>query len=241
MKIFKPFFTIFFIIAAFSIIFIILFLKTDSAQKERQVPPSTDQPIEIRLPTVIIDAGHGGEDGGAIGKNGAYEKDINLIIAQKLKQRLERINIPCVLTRNTDTLLYDKNADYNGKKKKLDLLARKEFAEKYENAIFISIHQNSFGKSQYSGFQIYYSPNEPSSKLLAQKLQSAVKETLQPNNTRTIKPSSNIYLLDELFCPAVLIECGFISNEVECDRLCDDSYQNALCDVMCNTISEFIR
>ena len=190
---------------------------------------------------IIIDAGHGGEDGGAIGKNGAYEKDINLIIAKKLKEKLDNYGIPCVLTRETDILLYDKNTDYEGKKKKLDLLARKEFAEKYDNAIFISIHQNSFSKSQYSGFQVYYSPNNPSSKILAQHLQSTVRNQLQPNNDRAIKSSSSIYLLDELFCPAVLIECGFISNEAECERLCDDSYQNALCDILCDAITKFIR
>ena len=239
MKFIKVFLIIFAILTAFTAFFIIIFLKSNKKSEATPNFPPQNQPIEEQLPTVIIDAGHGGEDGGAIGKNGAYEKDINLMLAKKLKDRLDAQNIPCVLTRSTDILLYDKNSDYEGKKKKLDLQARKEIAEKYDNAIFISIHQNSFSKSQYSGFQVYYSPNEPSSKLLAQSLQSAVKENLQQNNDRAIKSSSSIYLLDELTCPAVLVECGFLSNEVECERLCDESYQNAICDILAKSIFDF--
>lgn len=241
MKILKTFLIIFFIIAIFSAICLLSVLKSNKKAELSPSLPQKEEPIKEQFPTVIIDAGHGGEDGGAIGKNGAYEKDINLAIAKKLKERLDNRGIPCVLTRETDILLYDKNVDYEGKKKKLDLLARKEFAEKYDNAIFISIHQNSFSKSQYSGFQVYYSPNNPSSKILAQNLQSIVRNQLQPNNDRTIKSSSSIYLLDELFCPAVLIECGFISNESECEKLCDEEYQNKLCEAIIQGIHTFIN
>ena len=241
MKFFKIFLVIFVILTVFTAFSIMMLLKSNKTSETTPTFPPQNQPVEKQLPTIIIDAGHGGEDGGAIGKNGAYEKDINLILAKKLKDRLDAQNIPCVLTRSEDILLYDKSADFKGKKKKLDLQARKEFAEGYENAIFISIHQNSFSKSQYSGLQVYYSTNDPASRILASKIQADIKKGLQPNNNRAIKPSSSIYLLDELTCPAVLVECGFLSNEVECERLCDESYQNALCDIMCEVIAEFVK
>ena len=241
MKALKPFFSIFLIISIFSAISIIPFLYTNDSNSSTNDALQSNEPTPKAPYTVVIDAGHGGEDGGAIGKNGAYEKDINLMLAKKLKERLVALGIACELTRESDILLYDKNADYEGKKKKLDLQARKEFAERYENAIFISIHQNSFSKSQYSGLQVYYSTNDPASRILASKIQADIKKGLQPNNNRAIKPSSSIYLLDELTCPAVLVECGFLSNEVECERLCDESYQNALCDIMCEVIAEFVK
>lgn len=238
MKALKLFFCIFLLAVVFSAISIfILTSSTDNKSSHGAIQKETSDPQKNYV--VIIDAGHGGEDGGAIGKNGAYEKDINLMLAKKLKERLVSLGITCELTRDTDILLYDKNADYEGKKKKLDLLARKKFAEQYENAIFISIHQNSFSKSQYSGLQVYYSTNDPASRILASKIQADIKKGLQPNNNRAIKPSSSIYLLDELTCPAVLVECGFLSNQAECERLCDESYQNAICDILAKSIFDF--
>ena len=238
MKALKLFFCIFLLAIVFSAISIfILTSSADNKSSHGAIQKETSEPQKSYV--VIIDAGHGGEDGGAIGKNGAYEKDINLMLAKKLKERLVSLGITCELTRDTDILLYDKNTDYEGKKKKLDLLARKEFAERYENAIFISIHQNSFSKSQYSGLQVYYSTNDPASRILASKIQTDIKKGLQPNNNRAIKPSSSIYLLDELTCPAVLVECGFLSNQAECERLCNESYQNTMCDILAGSIFNF--
>ena len=166
----KKFFMIFLVLTTIAILSILLFFKLNTSTENFANFSSQTEPTKEQLPTIIIDAGHGGEDGGAIGKNGAYEKDINLMISKKLKALLDAKNIPCVLTRSTDILLYDKTSDYEGKKKKLDLLARKEFAEKYENAIFISIHQNSYPLEKYSGFQVYYSPNNEASLRLAPTL-----------------------------------------------------------------------
>lgn len=243
MKSTKLFISLFFIFLAFLALSLGVFYffnhksKQDITQKETE-----SQPPPIVYPTVIIDAGHGGEDGGAIGKNGAYEKDINLELAKKLKSKLDSFGIPCVLTRSTDILLYDRNTDYEGKKKKLDLLARKEFAEQYEDAIFISIHQNSYPKEQYSGFQAYYSANEPTSKLLALSIEKSVRSSLQPQNNRASKQAdSSIYLLDKLYCPAVLLECGFLSNQIECENLCEEEYQNRLCEAIVLGLIEFLK
>lgn len=193
------------------------------------------------LPVVIIDAGHGGEDGGAVGVNGALEKDINLEIAFALQKRLCASGIECVMTREEDILLYDRNADYEGRKKLLDMQRRAEIASGYENAVFISIHQNSYPAEKYNGFQVYYSPNSQESERLALTLEYTVRERLQPYNKRASKNAGeSIYLLKSLSCPAVLIECGFLSNEKECEALCTKEYRDRLCDILTDAVIEFI-
>jgi len=228
----------------FFCVFTLLFLAISFAfiRISRDVPSSqgifTESPT---LPTVIIDAGHGGEDGGAVGVNGCLEKDINLSIAKELKSSLESLGVECVLTREDDRLLYDRNVNYEGRKKRLDMLERLRIATSYENAVFVSIHQNSFSQEKYSGLQIYYSEVNEGSRLLADTVSTAVKRTLQADNDRGSKPSDgNIYLLDRLSCPAVLIECGFLSNHAECDLLCTKEYQVALCETMAKAIFSFL-
>lgn len=228
-------FTAIFILSA--LIFIFLSARLFEKQYTHQV--STPQKD---TPTVIIDAGHGGEDGGTVGVNGAFEKNINLSIAKKIHKILTANGINCILTREEDILLYDRNQDYQGRKKVLDMQARKKIAESYENAIFVSIHQNSFSQSKYSGFQAYYSPNDARSLELVTLIEKSVKNTLQPNNKRASKVSNgNIYLLDHLNCPAVLLECGFLSNSEECALLCTEDYQNKLCEVICAGIEAFAK
>lgn len=192
--------------------------------------PELDPPqIFPQYPTVIIDAGHGGEDCGAIGKNGVYEKDLNLSIALELQKMLDAAGIPTRLTRNSDTLLYDKSSDYQGKKKRLDMEARRAIMREYENAIFISIHMNSFPQEKYSGLQVYHSPNIDASRILAQYVQDTVCRNLQHTNNRKIKSSEdNIYLLNDTQLPSILIECGFLSNTEECELLCQTAYQKRL-------------
>lgn len=192
-------------------------------------------------PLVIIDAGHGGEDCGAIGKNGCFEKDINLSMSKKLSSILSGIGIKNILTRNSDILLYDKNSDYIGQKKHLDMQERLKIVNSYQNVIFVSVHQNAFPEEKYSGFQIYFSPNSQSSQIIAQKLEEAVRLQIQPSNKRKAKSSAgNIYLLDRLECPAVLLECGFLSNPNECELLCSEEYQNRMCAVIASCLENFI-
>lgn len=210
------------------------------SRKTREGSEETD--AKQALPTVIIDAGHGGEDGGAVGVGGVLEKDINLSIAQKLYDSLTDKGVNCVMTRTEDTLLYDRNADYEGRKKALDAKARLEIAAKQEDAVFISIHQNSYPVEKYSGFQVYYSPNSAESSALARTLEEAVRKSLQPDNNRASKVAgSNIYLMQKLTCPAVLLECGFITNERECKALSSEEYQNRLSEILCDAITDFIN
>ena len=225
-----------------SIIFIaictIFFILSSSLIK----PSGRDTSVSNDYPTVIIDAGHGGEDGGAVGINGALEKDINLTIAKRLYDELTKSGIACVLTRSEDILLYDRNQDYEGRKKALDMQARLRTVSKYENAIFVSIHQNSFPVEKYNGFQAYYSGNSEASQVLATTIEQSIKNSLQPNNNRVAKASEGkIYLLDNLTCPAVLLECGFLSNTNECEQLCSDAYQTRMCNVISDGIIAFLN
>lgn len=179
--------------------------------------------------TVVLDAGHGGEDGGAVSASGIYEKDLNLAVATLLRELLESNGIRVVMTRETDVLLYDRNVDYHGRKKALDLAARKKIAEETPNSIFVSIHMNAYPESQYHGLQVWYSPNHPQSRAIAEAIQDTVAEALQPENTRRPKSAtSSIYLLHHLNTPAVLVECGFLSNSEEATRLGDPEYQKQI-------------
>ena len=184
------------------------------------------------MPTIVIDAGHGGEDGGAIGNYEGIEvieKHVNLAIACYLRDLLEANGYTGIMTRERDELLYDRNVEYQGRKKVLDLAARLHIGQNTPNAVFVSVHMNAFPQKQYSGLQVYYSKNNTFSSTLASCIQQTVREQLQPFNGRKIKAAtSDIYLLDHLRCPAVLVECGFLSNEQECRLLDSKEYQQKL-------------
>ena len=200
------------------------------------------EPQKKETLTLIIDAGHGGEDGGTVGVNGTLEKDLNLEIAFLIRDMALAAGYDTVMTRSEDILLYDRSLDYKGRKKALDLLARVKIAEKYENAIFVSIHMNAFPEKQYSGLQVYYSKNDPLSEEIAKDIQDGVQLSLQAQNNRKIKPaSSNIYLLDRITLPAVLIECGFLSNPEECEKLSSENYRQKLALSIFLSVSKHLR
>lgn len=178
--------------------------------------------------TVIIDAGHGGEDGGTSGENGVLEKELNLDLAKRVNELFKSAGINTVMTRDEDRLLYDPLSDYKGRKKILDMQERLRIASKHDNAIFISIHMNSFPEKKYSGLQVYYSNNNTDSERIANAVQKTTAFYLTPANDRKIKIGKDIYLLDRLHIPALLIECGFLSNPEECARLSTEEYRNEL-------------
>ncbi len=187
--------------------------------------------------TVVIDAGHGGIDGGAQ-VNGVLEKDLNLEIALKLREFLSLYNVRCVLTRDSDILLADPDAS---SRKASDLKNRVKVAKESENPIFLSVHMNKFPEEKYSGLQVFYSKNNPESEALALKVQSNVAEKFQKDNTRSVKEAgSNIFVLDRLECPAVLIECGFMSNPSELEKLSKEEYQNELAFIIALSVIDFL-
>lgn len=179
--------------------------------------------------TVVLDAGHGGEDGGAVSAAGLHEKEVNLAVTLLVRDFLQSRGVRVVLTRETDTMLYDRNTDYKGRKKRLDLQERQKIAEGTPDAVFVSIHMNSFPQSRYHGLQVWYSPNDVRSAALAEGIQTSARELLQPENTRQTKQAgSAIYLLYHLQIPAVLVECGFLSNPEEAALLGTDGYRQQL-------------
>ena len=199
----------------------------------------------VRLPCVVIDAGHGGEDGGASSAAGLVEKDVNLSVAMALRDLCEAAGIPVVMTRTEDKLLYDRNVDFQGRKKVLDLAARRIAAEttaaEWGDCLFVSIHMNAFPQPQYSGMQVWYGTGDPRSAEVAEAIQRA-STSLMPENTRRIKAAgSNIYLLDRIKTPAVLVECGFLSNPAEAERLADEAYRRATAAVIFSAIAPYLE
>ncbi len=179
-------------------------------------------------PVIILDAGHGGEDPGAIGANGVLEKDLNLAVAFELKSGLEEKGYTVIMTRTEDKMLYTESENIKGIRKLSDLKNRCKFGAEYENALFISIHMNSFGASKYSGLQVYYAHDDSESRSLAEHVQTSVRTNLQPDNDRVVKDGKDIYVLRHNDANAILIECGFITNEAECEKLSEKEYQKEL-------------
>ena len=201
--------------------------------------PDTDASARGGI-TIIIDAGHGGEDGGCEG-NGLVEKNLNLDISLQLAELLRKAGVNVVLTRETDILLYDINSDYKGQKKAQDVRKRLEIASSQENPVLVSIHMNYFAQTKYSGLQVWYSSYDARSRNLAGLVQSGMKSTLQPNNKRAIKEAtSSIFLLHNATFPAVLVECGFLSNPEEARMLSDADYRQKIAKVIFDAIMTYI-
>ena len=179
--------------------------------------------------TVIIDAGHGGIDGGTQSKDGTLEKNINLNIALMIRDILKTYGVNTVLTRETDISIHNIGVTGIRNQKISDINNRLNIIETTENALFVSIHQNYFSQTKYSGSQIFYSKNNPQSQQLALSIRNAITENLQKENTREIKQSgSEIYLLKNATAPAVMVECGFLSNESEAKLLKTEEYQKQI-------------
>lgn len=175
--------------------------------------------------TLVVDAGHGGIDGGAVSVTGVPESIINLEIARKVEMLAVFYGIPVVMTRESEAVEYPSDAKSIRSKKVYDLKNRAKLVDGVDNAVLISIHQNMFADSSVSGPQIWYS-SAIGSKELAEKTQVLMIDILQPDKHRVAaKVASNVYLMNNVKCPAVLVECGFISNYSDNELLQSDSYQ----------------
>ena len=173
---------------------------------------TTNAPIENRK-TVVIDAGHGGVDGGAVSCTGVYESAVNLEIALKLNDLMHLLGIETVMIRDSDISVYTKGETI-AQKKISDLKERVRIVNSMQDAVLISIHQNHFTDARYSGAQVFYAPTEGSQQL-AESLQTTIVKTINPGSNRKIKKADGIYLMQHVTCPAALIECGFLSNPTE--------------------------
>ncbi|AKA71448.1 N-acetylmuramoyl-L-alanine amidase CwlD [Clostridium scatologenes] len=188
---------------------------------------------------ILIDPGHGGIDGGATSKSGILEKDINLKIGLKLKSELEKQKYKVIMTREEDKGLYEDSGKIR-KKKIEDLNNRCKIKKDSKCNMFISIHLNMFPQSQYYGAQVWYSKNVESEKL-AKITQENLKRDLDPNNSRKEKPALDSYKV--LRCndsmPSVLVECGFLSNSCEAEKLNTDEYQSKIVTSLAKSINDY--
>lgn len=181
----------------------------------------------IRLPAyqLILDAGHGGEDGGAVSITGVAESGINLAVVLKLDQLLGFYGLSPILLRDSDISLHAPEADTLRKKKVSDLHNRVAAIEATPDAVVLSIHQNTFPNGAYHGAQVFYRPGEQS-EALAKMMQETLRKGVDPNNKRSpSKIPDTVYLMNHITCPAVLIECGFLSNPEEEAKLRCGEYQ----------------
>ena len=191
-------------------------------------------PIERRV-TFVIDPGHGGEDGGAVSCSGHKESDINLQIALRLDDLLHFLGFDTVMIRSTDQSVHT-GGNSIAQRKASDLKNRVRMVGEVPNAVLISIHQNFFPESKYSGAQMFYNSHSKA-KEMAQMLQKSFVSTINPGSNRKEKPVSGIYLLEHIAAPGVLVECGFLSNPGEEARLRTAEYQKKIACVIASTLS----
>lgn len=189
--------------------------------------------------TVVIDAGHGGVDGGAISCTGAYESRINLQIALKLEDLMHLLGLRTVMIRNTDRSVYT-HGNTIAAKKVSDIKERVRIVNTAANGLLVSIHQNNFQEARYSGTQVFYN-DIAGSKDLAEQLQTAFRKCICPSNRRQIKRTSGVYLMEHINCTGVLIECGFLSNHEEEALLRSGEYQQKICCVIAATVSQYLN
>ena len=171
---------------------------------------------------VVIDAGHGGDDPGKIGINGALEKDINLQIAFLVQEFLEEADVEVVLTRKTDEGLYDAGVP---NKKVQDMKHRIAIIDEEAPDVTVSIHQNSYPEEYVHGAQVFFYTGSREGQALADSIQTQFVEKADAENTRQIKANDSYYLLKKTQVPIVIVECGFLSNSVEAAKLCEETYQ----------------
>lgn len=193
-----------------------------------------------KTPIIVIDAGHGGEDGGATANN-ITEKDINLSIAKKLENIFISNGYEVIMTRTDDDSIGIKDSTIR-EQKVSDMKKRLDIYNSNEENIVISIHQNKFEQEKYSGTQIFYSTNNENSSVLAENIKTSVVNLIQPNNTRGCKKATkDIYLLYNSKVPSVIVECGFLSNKNEAEKLKTESYQKQMAFSIFLGVSNYIN
>ena len=189
-------------------------------------------------PLVVIDAGHGGNDPGKVGVDGSLEKDINLEIAKRLKTYLEQSDVDAVLTRETDAGLYEES---DTGKKAADMQNRCVLIKENDPDLVVSIHQNSYHEEYVSGGQVFYYKDSEKGRRLAEILQRRFDYVLGEENRRQPKANGSYYLLRNVRCPIVIVECGFLSNRREAAFLNDNVYQDRLAWTIHMGIMEYLN
>lgn len=188
--------------------------------------------------TIIVDAGHGGEDGGATSCTGVLESSINLEIAARLNDLAKFLGFQTKMIRSSDVSVYTEGKTI-AQKKVSDLKNRISLVNQTENAVLVSIHQNTFSDSQYSGGQVFYCSNEKS-RQLAEQVQTAICQSVNKGSNRKCKPAEGVYLMQHVTCTGILVECGFLSNAEEEAKLRNEEYQKKVACVIASSVCKFL-
>ena len=216
----------------------ILFLGSAFLKRAEQEQSISAMGDGKNSPVVVIDAGHGGKDPGKVGINEALEKEINLQIALRLKNLLEQNDVVVVLTREEDKDLASEQAT---NRKNEDLRARANLISETNPVLMVSIHQNSYPEADVDGAQVFYYAGSESGKQLGTIVQNRLKSEIDDGNHRVAKANKEYYLLKKAVCPAVIVECGFLSNPAEADLLVTEEYQEKLAFSIHLGIMEYIN
>ncbi len=190
--------------------------------------------------TLVIDAGHGGEDGGAVSVSGQRESVLNLAIAGRTEALAALLGIRTVMIRSTDISVCDDGLPTIAQRKASDLRNRVKRIASVERPLLLSIHQNHFSEAKYHGAQVFYAGDEHS-RFLAEQMQSDLRGALDPGNRRQCKASQGVYLMDHISCSGVLVECGFLSNSAEEQLLRSETYQKKLAMAMLRAVAVYGR
>ncbi len=222
------------IILALILIAVSLMLKYPEEEVEAYVPTMASE-----RQVLIIDAGHGGEDGGTTSANGLVESAVNLEISKRLEAIAKLFGVETVMTRSSQQIDYPEEAVTIAQRKRADQKARIELINLYPNAILISVHQNSFPDSRPNGCQVLYGATD-GSQILGELMHENMSAGLCPGNRRVASPiSDTIYLMRSVKCTAVLVECGFLSNLAEAALLSSSTYQMKIATVLLGSYLQY--
>ena len=248
-KLLLPFMSIILLVAVYMTANVLLPLKAgqnsggdgDDVQERQHLSDdagdgeAVEMNIDFSEKCIVVDSGHGGADPGKVGVAGTNEKDINLAIAKKLKERLEDVQINVIMTRDSDD---DLSEESDKSKKKADLDRRCDIINSSGADMVISIHQNSYVTQKAEGAQVFYYKKSEESKKIAQIMQNVLSEKL--GTTRQIKSDVSYYILLHSDVPTVISECGFLSNPEEEQKLCTEEYQEKVADALYCGIIEYL-
>ena len=216
---------------------LLVVLGVKRARQPRQVFDSAAYQNRI----LVLDAGHGGEDGGAVSAAGDKECDINLAMVLRLEQIMGLYGVPVVLTRSDDRSIHDQDAATLREKKVSDLKNRLALVSELNNAVLLSVHQNSYTDSRYSGAQVFYASSEES-KQWAEHTQGLLRSVLDESNDRSAKEiPDTVYLMNHVSCPAILVECGFMCTGAEVSLLLPHGYQTKIATALAVACVQYLR
>lgn len=216
------------ILLAGALIGTVILLALALSRLNSAMEPAMNHVVTQRTGPLVLDAGHGGEDGGAVSITGVPESWINLSIVLSLRDVLGLYGVDPILLREEDISLHTGDANTLREKKRSDLKNRTAAIEAVEGGTLISIHQNTYPGSRYHGTHVFYAPTD-GSQALADHVQNSIKTALQPDNERAVKQiPDTVYIMNHITCPGILIECGFLTNPAEEAMLRDPDYQRKL-------------